>query len=70
LKKQNERSRILRAKEYRLLLSHCPEHTARIVKMAYYTAMRQKEIVNLTWDRINLDQGFKEKGLAKNQLTP
>jgi integrase len=58
LKKHNERSWILSAKEYRLLLSHCPEHTVRIVKMAYYTAMRQGEIVNLIWDRVNLDQGF------------
>ena len=40
--------------EYDHLISHCPHHTAQIVKMAYFTAMRQSEILKLKWDRIEL----------------
>ena len=39
------------------MLACCPPHTAAIVKVAYYTAMRQGEILNLTWDRVDLKQG-------------
>jgi integrase len=46
LKENNERNRILSPEEYTLLLVHCPEHLKSIVKMAYYTGMRQGEILN------------------------
>jgi integrase len=57
LKENNFRDRILSPEEYERLLSHCPPHTARVIKMAYHTAMRQGEILNLTWDRIDLKAG-------------
>jgi len=57
LKENNVRNRILSPDEYERLLEHCPPHTARIVKIAYYTAMRQGEILNLTWDCVDLDIG-------------
>lgn len=57
LKENNVRERILSAEEYERLLSHCPPHTAQVVKMAYHTAMRQGEILNLTWDRIDIKAG-------------
>jgi integrase len=57
LKENNVRQRILSKEEYVLLLSHCSRHSAQIVKMAYYTAMRQGEILNLTWDRIDFKNG-------------
>jgi integrase len=58
LKENNERNRILNPEEYVLLLAQCPEHLAPIVKVAYYTAMRQGEILNLTWGQIDLKGGF------------
>jgi integrase len=57
LKENNVRNRILTSEEYERLLSVCPPHTAQIVKMAYYTAMRQGEILKLTWDRVDLTNG-------------
>jgi len=57
LKENNVRNRILSPEEYEKLLSHCPPHTTHVVKMAYHTAMRQGEILNLTWDRIDLKVG-------------
>lgn len=58
LKENNVRNRVLTHEEYESLLGYCPPHTAQVVKMAYYTAMRQGEILNLTWDRIDLKSGF------------
>ncbi|MFC1580092.1 tyrosine-type recombinase/integrase [Thermodesulfobacteriota bacterium] len=57
LKENNVRNRLLSRDEYERLLKHCPYHTANIVKMAYHTAMRQGEILNLTWDRVDLKNG-------------
>jgi integrase len=48
LKENNVRNRLLSEEEYQRLIAHCPPHTARIVKMGYYTAMRQGEILHLT----------------------
>ena len=58
LKENNERNRILSPDEYTLLLAHCPAHIKPIVKMAYRTGMRQGEILNLVWDRVDLKEGF------------
>jgi len=54
LKENNVRDRILTHKEYDKLIACCLPHTARIVMTAYYTAMRQGEILNLTWNRVDL----------------
>jgi len=54
LKENNIRDRVLSDEEFRCLIANCPPHTAAIVKMAYYTAMRQGEILNLKWGRIDL----------------
>jgi integrase len=58
LKENNERDRILSPDEYVLLLAHCPAHLAPIVKVAYQTAMRQGEILGLTWGQVDLREGF------------
>ena len=58
LKENNIRNRILSVEEYERLLAACPPHTARIVKMAYYTGMRQGEILNLKWDQVDIKQGM------------
>ena len=58
LRENNVRDRVLSKKEFEKLLSFCPPHTARIVMMAYFTAMRRSEILNLKWDRVDLKNGF------------
>jgi integrase len=58
LKENNVRDRILSPEEYTRLLAHCPAHLKAIVKMAYHTAMRRGEILNLTWGQVDLKEGF------------
>jgi hypothetical protein len=57
LKENNVRNRLLSDEEYHRLIAHCPPHTARIVKMGYFKAMRQGEILHLTWDEVDLKNG-------------
>ena len=58
LKENNERDRVLSQEEYDRLMVHCAPHVAQVVKVAYLTAMRQGEIINLTWGQIDLKEGF------------
>jgi integrase len=58
LKENNIRDRVLSSGEYDRLLAHCPAHLKPIVKVAYLTAMRQGEIINLTWGQVDLKEGF------------
>ena len=58
LKENNERDRILSTEEYARLLMACPAHLKPIVKLAYLTAMRQGEILGLTWGQVDLKEGF------------
>jgi integrase len=56
LKENNERNRILSPEEYIRLLAHCHSYLKPIVKIAYHTAMRRGEILNLTWGQVNLQE--------------
>lgn len=58
LKENNERDRILTPEEYARLLAHCSPQVKSIVKMAYFTGMRQGEILHLTWGMVDLKEGF------------
>jgi integrase len=58
LPENNIRDRVLSAEEYNRLLEYCPTHLKPIVKLAYYTAMRQGEILNLKWGQVDLKEGF------------
>ena len=58
LKENNERDRVLNSNEYARLMAHCPAHLKPIVKLAYQTGMRQKEILFLTWGQVDLKEGF------------
>jgi len=58
LKENNERDRVLSQEEYILLLAHSPEYLKPILKVGYLTGMRQGEILNLTWDMVDLKEGF------------
>ncbi|MFH1262858.1 MAG: site-specific integrase [Pseudomonadota bacterium] len=53
-----QRERILTEEEYGHLLDSAPPLTRTIIEVGYETAMRLGEILNLTWDRVDLKQGF------------
>lgn len=58
LPENNKRDRVITKEEFGTLVSKFPKHTAQIVTVAYYTGMRAGEIFNLTWDKVNLKEGF------------
>jgi len=58
LPENNKRDRVISHAEYQAIISHLPKHAEDIVTVAYYTGMRSGEIFNLTWDRVNLKEGY------------
>lgn len=58
LKENNERDRILSPEEFTRLLAHSSAPLKPIIKLASHTAMRQGEILNLTWGQVDLKEGF------------
>ena len=58
LAEHNAGERVLSHEEFGRLVANCLPHTARIVAMAYYTAMRRGEILCLRRDRIDMKSGF------------
>ncbi|MFH2061060.1 MAG: tyrosine-type recombinase/integrase [Pseudomonadota bacterium] len=48
------RDRLITADEFESLMKHSEGHTKAIISMGYYTGMRKGEILNLTWDKIDL----------------
>jgi len=50
------RDRVLTPSEFKALKKHSSGHTRGVVMMGYYTGMRKGEIVNLTWDKVDLRQ--------------
>ncbi|MGD0626082.1 MAG: site-specific integrase [Thermodesulfobacteriota bacterium] len=58
LPEKNARDRVLSKEELDKLLKELPPHAADIVVLAYHTGMRAGEIFGLTWDRVNLREGF------------
>ena len=60
LPENNERKRILSQSEFNNLIRNLPTHARRIVIVGYYTGMRSGEILGLTWDKVNLEEGYIE----------
>ncbi len=58
LKENNERDRVLSQEEFVGLLAHSPEYVKPILKVGCLTGMRQGEILNLTWEMMDLKEGF------------
>lgn len=48
------RDRILSFDEFKSLMKHSEGHIKAILTMGYYTGMRKGEILNLTWDKVDL----------------
>jgi integrase len=58
LKENNERDRLLTPDEYLRLLAHSPAHLKPIIRLAYHSAIRRGEILGLTWEQVDLREGF------------
>ena len=58
LPEDNERDRVLAPDEFNRLMIELPGHILPIVYLGYYTGMRKSEILNLTWEKINMLEGF------------
>jgi integrase len=54
----NRRDRVLSAKEFQNLYDKAPEHLQDILVMGYWTGMRKGEILNLTWDKVDMKNRF------------
>ena len=50
----NARDRILSASEFESLVVHAPRHLKPILLLAWHTGMRRGELLNLTWDKVDL----------------
>ena len=55
-KNSNARDRILSWDEFEKLRAVSSAHLKGILTMAFFTGMRKREILSLTWDRIDLDK--------------
>lgn len=58
LQENNVRMRILAQEEFERLLEASADHLRPIVLVAYYTGMRRSEIIELTWDEVDLIMGL------------
>ncbi len=58
LKEDNKRLRYLTIEECQKLLDCCPYHLKQIVTVALHSGMRRGEILGLTWNQIDLQNGF------------
>jgi len=50
----NARARVLSVDEYETILNHSEGYLKDILIMGYWTGMREGEIINLTWDKVDL----------------
>ncbi|HLG18380.1 MAG TPA: site-specific integrase [Bdellovibrionota bacterium] len=53
-----QRDRVLTPEEFDTLLDAASPDLRPILELAYYTAMRKGEILNLTWDKVDVRKGF------------
>ena len=72
---KNERDRVLTQVEWERLVEAGAPHIKPILLVAYQLGMRLSEILNLSWDRIDLDRGFIRLGVrdtktGKSRLVP
>ena len=58
LKGAVNRVRFLMPDEFQTLLSNCEDFLRPLVTVAVHTGMRRGELLSLTWDRVNIEQGI------------
>ena len=66
LEENNRRLRFLSKEECQALINACDKHLKPIVITALNTGMRKSEILNLTWEKVNLEKGFIFLDITKN----
>jgi integrase len=68
LRESNSRCGFFEREEFLALRKELPCHLRPVVAFAYYTGWRKSEILNLTWDRVDLSDGVirLEAGETKN----
>jgi len=57
-KNENARNKVLALDQFNRLLSCLPFHSRAIVATGFYTGMRLGEIIELTWDKVDLKKRF------------
>ena len=69
LKESNTRKGFSEFEEYLALKAALPSYLKPVVTFAYYTGWRAAEILNLTWDKVDLKQGIitLDPGETKNE---
>ena len=67
LEENNVRERVLCQEEFESLFVHCTASLKGLVLIAYYLPMRQGEILDLTWEEIDLKTGFIRLGRTPNK---
>lgn len=69
LKENNVRKGFLEHGEYLALKDALPDHLKAVVTFAYHSAWRKSEILDLTWDRVDLNKGIArlDPGETKNE---
>ena len=58
LNEDNVRERVLSEDEFEILLENLQSPLKEITLVAYHLAMRQKEILHLKWDQVDLDKNI------------
>jgi integrase len=68
LKENNVRSGFFEYEEFIIIRANLPDYLRPVVTMAYYSGWRKEEILNLTWDRVDLvrDVIYLDPGTTKN----
>ena len=58
IKVDNKRDRILTASEWAKLERNLSKHIKEMAQIAYYTGMRQGEILQIEWSQVDFEKGF------------
>ena len=69
LEENNIRERVLNPEEFELLLYNCPEHLKGPVLIGFYIPMRQGEIFQLTWDKVDIVRKYIRLGQETKNKT-
>ena len=63
----NVRERVLTQAEFELLFLECAAHLRPIVALAYYSGMRKREVMELSWDEVDFSKGIIRLGADRTK---